>query len=363
MSALASLVRAYDRMATRGEVPAFGYSQEKIGFLISLNEDGTPAGPPIDLRENVKKKKQPRMLAVPQPVKRTSGIAPNFLWDKTAYVLGVTEGEGKRTADEHAVFVALHKEWLSSGNDKGLQALLAFLTRWTPETFIEAGWPEDMKNQNIVFALESERRDNVMIHDRPAARDLWAHFSAEGDKAQAVCLITGERSPVSRLHPSIKGVWGAQTAGASIVSFNLDAFTSYGHEQGFNAPTSEAAAFAYTTVLNHFLEKDSSHRIQIGDASTVFWADATDADAAASAETLANVWFNEKVDEEAEGAKVGAILEKIRAGRPFENPAEEIGIGRNIVEALAMLAARLLERQQELVKVDLRARLRRIPPG
>ena len=43
MSALASLVRAYDRMAERGEVPPFGYSQEKIGFVVSLYPDGTIA--------------------------------------------------------------------------------------------------------------------------------------------------------------------------------------------------------------------------------------------------------------------------------------------------------------------------------
>ena len=28
-------------MAARGEVPAYGYSQEKIGFVIPLNPDGT----------------------------------------------------------------------------------------------------------------------------------------------------------------------------------------------------------------------------------------------------------------------------------------------------------------------------------
>ena len=62
-----------------------------------------------------------------------------------------------------------------------------------------------------------------------------------------MCLVRGERAPIARLHPAIKGVWGAQTAGARIVSFNCDAFTSYGQEQGANAPVSEAAAFAYTT--------------------------------------------------------------------------------------------------------------------
>ena len=108
MSALAALVRAYDRMATRGEVPPFGYSQEKIGFLISLNADGTVAGQPVDLRLGEGRKKTARALAVPRPTKRTSGIAPNFLWDKTAYVLGITAGEGKRTAQEHQAFRDQH---------------------------------------------------------------------------------------------------------------------------------------------------------------------------------------------------------------------------------------------------------------
>ena len=41
MSALASLVRAYEPLVARDEVPPFGYSSERIGFLIPLEEDGT----------------------------------------------------------------------------------------------------------------------------------------------------------------------------------------------------------------------------------------------------------------------------------------------------------------------------------
>lgn len=56
-----------------------------------------------------------------------------------------------------------------------------------------------------------------------------------------------------RLHPAIKGVTGAQSSGASIVSFNADAFCSYGHEQGGNAPVGSYAAFAYAQALNYLL--------------------------------------------------------------------------------------------------------------
>jgi CRISPR-associated protein Csd1 len=315
MSALAALVRAYDRMSVRDEVPAFGYSQEKIAFLIPLRSDGTVAHDPIDLRQGDGKKQVVPLMAVPQPTKRTSGIAPNFLWDKTAYVLGVTAGEGKRTALEHQAFVYNHRQWLAASNDEGLQATFRFLQNWTSEQFAERGWPEAMKDQNIVFALESERLQNIRIHDRPAARDLWARLSAAGETNEAACLVTGNRAPVARLHAAIKGVWGAQSSGASIVSFNLDAFTSYGHEQGDNAPVSEAAAFAYTSALNRFLERDSGHRIQIGDASTVFWADASDAAAVDKAETIFASLL--AVDEGVETKKIDSILAKLRAGRPI----------------------------------------------
>lgn len=297
-----------------------------------------------DLRNTEGRKPVARPLAVPQPVKRTSGIAPNFLWDKTAYVLGVTASEGKRTASEHAAFIAQHRLWLAATEDPGLLALLGFLNRWRPEHFAERGWPEDMKDQNVVFALESERmgpqNSIVCIHDRPAARELWAKVSGEADRTEAACLVSGARGPIARLHPSIKGVWGAQTAGASIVSFNLDAFTSYGHEQGDNAPVSDAAAFAYTTALNHFLARDSRHRVQIGDASTVFWADASAAEAAGAAEDIFASLM--QPDEKVEAGKVGAILAAIRDGRPIETVRPLLPPDvRFFVLALAPNAARL----------------------
>jgi CRISPR-associated protein Csd1 len=83
-------------------------------------------------------------------------------------------------------------------------------------------------------------------------------------------LITGNSDVVERLHPPIKGIWGAQTSGANIVSFNLPPFNSLAREQGSNAPVGKRAAFAYTTALNHLLT--SKQRLQVGDASTVFWA-------------------------------------------------------------------------------------------
>lgn len=339
MSILASLVRAYDRLPY---APAIGYSAEKIGFLVSLNRDGTVAHV-IDLREGEGKKKSPRAMLVPQATKRTVAIAPNFLWDKTSYVLGVTAGEGKRLADEHAAFVQRHLEALDEQTDEGLRALAQFLKNWSPDQFVAPLWSEEMKDQNVAFCLEGERLAGIMLHDRPAARDLWARLSNSDEQAKQVCLVTGQHAPVARLHPSIKGVWGGQSSGGAIVSFNLDAFTSYGHEQGDNAQVSETAAFKYTTTLNRFLGSDSGHRIQIGDASTVFWADAEGSDPApaAVAESLFLQMLDPKDDGSDAAKRIAEKLKAIRDGRTMSDIDPELGDIRFHVLGLSPNAARI----------------------
>jgi CRISPR-associated protein Csd1 len=327
MSALASLVRAYERLAGRGAAPKFGYARTPISFSIRIDREGRPTCPPIDLREAVGKGKKPvgRRIDVPTFLgQRTSGIDANFLWDKTQYILGINKPDPKKpSADQakeasralrtHEACIELHRKHLASETDEGLVAMLRFLERWKPEQF--GGWTDEMKGENVVFELDGDRR---FIHERPAARSIWLKVLAEEPAADATCLVEGTRSRVPLTHPPIKGVKDAQPSGAALVSFNLDAFTSYGHTQCENAPVSETAAFAYTTALNQFLEIDGGHRIQIGDASTVFWADASETDAIivegvfgalAGAETA-------REDERIAAQKIAAILESIRLGKP-----------------------------------------------
>ena len=338
MNVLASLLRAYDRLR---DAPPYGFSSEKIGLLLSLHEDGTVAHV-VDLRTGEGRRRQPKPMLVPQPVKRTVAVAPNFLWDKTAYALGLTAGVGRRTAEEHAAFKARHEEWLGGAEDPGLQAFLGFLGRWAPDQVLPDLWSNDLLDLNVVFALESERRSGVHLHDHPAAREAWRRIAGEKAAAPQVCLASGEPGPVARLHPAVKGVWGAKSSGASLVSFNLDAFTSYGHEQGDNAPISEAATFAYTTALNRFLATGSENRIQIGDASTVFWADAENMEVAGEAEAWFADLFGGGSDDAAQAKLVGEKLARIRRGEPLIEVEPRLDEGvRFHVLGLAPNAARL----------------------
>ena len=282
MTVLTALKAHYDRLADRGEVPAFGYSTEGIGFALVLGPEGEVVGTK-DLRNPSDKKKQvPRQMAVPQSFKRP-GVTPRsfFLWDKSQLVLGLGTDKaagGRARFDGHlAAFRELHRRLLAGTTDEGLLAVRRFVERWNPDDFGPPLFDDGMLDQNLAFMLRGDVDDNRhprFVHDRPAARLVWERQVADAAGSDEMCLVTGHVAPVARLHPAIKGVWGAQTSGASLVSFHLDASKSYGRTQGANAPVSEAAGFGYGTALNALLARDSRNRVQIADASTVFWADA-----------------------------------------------------------------------------------------
>ena len=343
MTILQALAGYYDRLAERGVAPPYGFSHEKISYAILLSRDGQPVDVQ-SLQDMSGKKPRPSIRAVPRPVKRTSGIASNFLWDKTAYALGVKPGASPGAPvlaeREFTAFRTLHEALLAISEDEGLSAFLAFLRSWEPATYGTLPHAEDMlaANANLVFGLDDgERR---FLHERPAARTVWANHMDRGG-SEGLCLVTGDRGPVARLHPAVKGVRGAQSSGASIVSFNLDAFESFDKRQGANAPVSERAAFAYTTALNALLVPGSRQRIQIGDTTTVFWAEAMDPEQSEAAEDLFSMLAEPPTDEQ-EAARVRDKLQAIAEGRPLAEAAPGVDKDtRFFVLGLAPNAARL----------------------
>jgi len=334
---LQALDRYYDRL---DDAVRPGWSREKFGWCLVIDAGGEPVEV-LDLNDNTSKKPRPKLYSVPAGMKRTAGIAANFLWDKSSYVLGRTGGEGKRTEQEHAAFVALHRERLAGREDKGLVALLRFLDRWTPDRFDAPPFGPEMLDANILFRLEG---DGDYLHNRPAARALVEATVETVSGDDILCLVTGERGAPARLHPNFKGVEGAQSSGASLVSFNLGASESYGQSQGANAPTSEAAAFRYGAALNRLLTRDGPNRVRrpIGDATTVFWADASDAEAGAAADAWLAAAVSMEVTDEQEAAKLSDQLEAVARGAPVATIHPGLVPGTRMhVLGLAPNAARL----------------------
>jgi CRISPR-associated protein Csd1 len=290
-------------------LPAFGLEQKEIPFILEINA----AGELLQLRDTRElqgKKKVARIYRVPMGVKKTSGVAANLLWDTLEYVLGVdTKGKPERVAEQHAAFRARMAALPEAARqDAGIQAVLRFLDRMDlAQLERQPAWTDALgSNAVLSFRLQG---DMDLVCQRPAVMHAALNATTDDDAPQAMCLVTGEQAPVERLHASIKGVWGAQTSGANIVSFNARAFESYGktERQGENAPVSRAAAFAYTTALNHLLRKDSPQRMQVGDASTVFWAERQD-----PFETIFGDIFQDNPD--ASTDKVEALLNAVHSG-------------------------------------------------
>lgn len=344
---LQALYNEYQRLLERGEddLSVAGYSAEKISYAIILTPEGTVVDV-ADIRDTSGKKPQPRMMSVPQPEKRTRGIKSNVFWDKTAYVLGVSAANKSTDEEQHNAFKALHHAALVNESDVGLKALNAFLQTWIPEHFQAPPFKPEMLDTNIVFRLDG---DNQYLHERPAAKVLRARLldAPEGGEASAtaMCLVTGKVLPIARLHPALKGVNGAQSSGASIVSFNQESFGSYGKEQGDNAPVSEQAAFAYTTVLNYLLRRSEHNRqrLLVGDATVVFWAETADAAQAASTELLFSQFFDPPKEDDAQAAeKLRWVLDNVAQGRPLQEIDPQLdATTRMFVLGLAPNASRL----------------------
>jgi CRISPR-associated protein Csd1 len=296
----------------RNRLPAYGLEEKEIPFIIEIDAEGGLINV-TDTRAGEGKKLVARRFLVPQGVKRASGVAANLLWDTAEYVLGVdTRDKRDRVVTQHAAFRS-RIEGLPdpARQDPGVQAVLAFLDRLDLAAFKALPQWNDISTANplMTFRVHPELE---LVCQRPAV--VATVRPASESTATAACLVTGDRSEVERLHAAIKGVWGAQTSGANIVSFNALAFESYGKRkrQGENAPVGKPAAFAYTTALNHLLDKGSRQRVQIGDTSTVFWAAAPHA-----LETLVPDLFGEpRKDDPNRGTDaVKALYSAIQSGK------------------------------------------------
>lgn len=272
---LQALTQLYEDLVSRGEIPCPGWNPAKISYALCLDERGSLEYVlPTMMEVQVGKKTQlrPAPMELPAAVTRTVGILPNFLWDNSSYLLGIDE-KGKPERSQRC-FVAsgqLHHQLLDGVDTPAAKAILAFFDTWQPQEAqnhpaLADCWQEVQKGGNLVFRIV-----DTYAQDDPGIRQAWndSYGETEGEKQQ--CLVTGGQDVPASVHPSIKGVFGAQSSGAAMVSFNAPAFCSYGKEQSLNAPVGRSAAFAYTAALNYLLsDKPNVHHI--GDTTVVCWA-------------------------------------------------------------------------------------------
>ncbi len=274
---LQALTRYYEELARQGKIARPGWSKTKIQYALCISENGeleqvVPTLKPVEEG----KKPQPQQFDLPAPVKRTVGVAPNFLWDNSSYLLGIdAKGKPERSAQCFEVCRRFHHQLLDGVDGIVAKAVLAFFDGWIladaqEHPALQTDFESIIAGGNLMF-----RVNGMFAHEDEVVCQAWQRYydHSEGEKKQ--CLVTGVEDVIEAVHPSIKGVDGAQSSGAALVSFNAPATCSYGQEQNYNAPVGKYAAFAYTAALNHLLA-DRENVQKIGDTTVVCWAESAE---------------------------------------------------------------------------------------
>ncbi|CCZ32692.1 cRISPR-associated protein Csd1 family [Firmicutes bacterium CAG:646] len=280
---LQALVKHYENLEREGKVSKRGWCSAKVSYGIELSKDGQIKTIIWLKEEHMAGKKQvwlPKILTVPEMVTRSSGVSANFLCDNSKYLLGIDKEtiQGNTNPRVLECFQAAkekHLALLEGVPGEMAQAIRLFFEMWNPACAeenqeVKENWEELTDGGNLIFCMGAD-----FAQDDENIRDIWEQNQKESQEEGAVkgiCLATGREDEISRIHKTIKGVPGAQSSGAALVSFNAPAFESYGKEQSYNAPVGKYAEFAYTTALNYLLAQ-REYTLQVGDTKVLFWAE------------------------------------------------------------------------------------------
>ncbi len=316
---LQALYEYYERKAAdpENQMAPLGFEWKEIPFLIVIDKNGKFVRLE-DTRQGEGNKKTSKQFLLPQGEKRASGIKPNFLWDGPEYVLGANYRNRDDVIERHQSFIKRMHATLDKFSDRPVvTAVLDFLDDDPLQQVLmasgdSAAWNELIEsNANLTFFVEGEG----FVVDQ--MKDLVANWGADEDSQDGLCLITGQKAKVTRIHPAIKGVWGGQPAGAALVSFQINSgYDSYHKTQNYNAPISKRGTFAYTAALNSLLAKGSENRLQLGDSSTVFWAQKKNSTFEKQVKTFFAAAAKEKDDPDSGAVDAKQSLQSILTGIP-----------------------------------------------
>lgn len=265
----------------QNSIPPLGYEESAISFVIVIEGDGRFINIE-DWREGEGKRKRGKLLFVPQGGDRTgkdSWKTAFLLWDHPRYVFGIPkDGDDKSIPSKRldSFRQRIHQVFPDAPIDAGVEAVVRF---YADQSNIEAAkrhplWREIKEgNGNVSFRINTA---TDLICQSPSVVDAVAReFGRRNEIGLGQCLVTGEISPIAKLHPATP-VPGSQ-ATAKLHSFNLESFGSYGKDKGANAPVSNKSTFEYTAALNHLLSSrdrpSKKQCLKVGDSWVVFWSD------------------------------------------------------------------------------------------
>lgn len=269
---LQALTQYYQRKADNGsDIAPQGFEYKQIPFIIVIDKDGNFVQLEDTRGANSKTKKGNSFLAPLASTRsgKNSADVANLLWDHYGYIFAHPK-EDTDTAivmanRQHQAFKQRINEVLTKTNDSGLKAVKEFLTNQTNIDLVKNTdtWQQCLKIKgcNLTFRLQGETDlicQSKAIQSYIANQSNYAEDESNESSEKGICLITGNKDTIARLHQPIGGV---NAKPAPFASINLDAFESYNKSQGYGFPVSEKGMFEYTTALNTLLKSDNRFRI------------------------------------------------------------------------------------------------------
>jgi CRISPR-associated protein Csd1 len=258
------------------------WEEKPIPFFLELDNQGRfLASVPreMEVQRGKKAVKLSLPLGIPKsPVPRNAGVYPLLAVDDIKYVLGAgpwtAEGQEENNTERFAGFIELLRKAATVTEDESLLVCCRFYEH-----------PEEVERARQAFAGKAKAGTNIALSvggpvvSRTAVKNFWRdHFRsvsaarvAKGGLAE--CLVSGRIGEVAPTHEKIKGLanLGGQSTGVSLMSFDKEAFRSYGWEQCANSPVSQDRAGAYVLALNDLLRADSTGRRDIANIAFIFW--------------------------------------------------------------------------------------------
>jgi|GEM_PF-6588538 len=297
-----------------------GFQPQKIPFLIHL----TSVGEFLqfsDTREKQGQRAIAKTFLIPRAAKPTSNIVPNLLWGKPAYVLGVsaTQINSNKSTQAHAAFFAKIQDFIEHHPEiASVQAVFNFL-RQIPFARLKSDplWRAVLETTGSILTFQIADQAHIVCNDLPVMQAIQADAKAPSSVSEQLeqCLITGEWTSISRLHPSIKGVIGGNSSGSSLVGCNLETAWSYGKKQGHISPISTEATHVYSTALNLLLQEKSRQKINLAHTTVVFWAKTDNKPARQFQDQFATFFAEEKDASHSGAEEVQKLFQSPRKGR------------------------------------------------
>lgn len=336
-----SLILLYERLSKANEVPPYGFSMEDIGFEVIIDKSGKMLYEPQTLRVQ-KTDKSGKLIPnkftfhlseVPyynDVNVRSSGAAntPNFMVDKADYIFGMPGTEKKEKYRQS--FITMISEVCGDSIDDGILAVKSFLLKWDSEDSLYLkDWKEISGTYGKWIAFKLEGENNLFIHERPEVKALWLEYISKQKFKKGKCLVDGNIHDLQSQYSQFK--FGT---GASLSSCKDNYSWSYGKICGENAPISVEAEFKSSTALK-YLFRSKSQRIQIGDITTVFWAESK-----SPIETFMGQILDSSVQDKAATIQVQEFLKALRNGRLPDNLEQDKDINFYIL-GLSLNKARL----------------------